>query len=73
MLNGETLSNRLASRANSAGLSDVSMYVWAACCLRFGSGGTEGALNAYDNIMLTVLDELEKPSYEYRDKRQNIS
>jgi len=50
--------NTLAGKAYILGYGQVSSYIWEACCLRFGSGGTPEAKGAYEQIMKVLLKEL---------------
>ena len=54
----EIKSNNFAIEAEKLGLGKVSSYVWEACCMRYGVGGTKKAVYAYENIMEVLIIQL---------------
>lgn len=51
--------NSIAGKAYILGYGKVSNYIWEACCMKFGVGGTPEAKGAYEQIMKTLFKELE--------------
>ena len=60
----EIITNILAQEANALGFGKVSSHIWQACCIKFGSGGTPKANNAYERLMKAFLKEMKKNNYE---------